>query len=271
MINKYANYDNSVAFEYDDSQFRLLDESGKLRYIGSETDGSNIQVPEGIVDGSALFKNTDIKSAPKLPDSLRDMTNMYSGCQNMTDPGFIPEGVTNIDGAYAYTGIRETPHMPDSINSANFAFDHCEDLERCDNFPQNMTHAVCMFYGDKSLGELPERLPDSLLYMNGFAADCPNLQRAPITGPNVKDMSQAYASCVRLENMPEVPEGAHAEDVVSDCYTLEHNTEDKKDSLSDAFQSADKQTDHKMDRDAAANALTDGITFDSDVEKQIGE
>lgn len=259
MMQKYSNADNSVAFEYDDEQFQHVGD-GRLKYIGTETDGSKIQVPEGLVDGTALFEDTKIKSGAQLPNSLRKMTNMYRGCIDMTDPGVIPDAVTDIDGAYSYTGIKDAPYMPDSVETSNFAFDHCEDLERCQNFSKNMKHAVCMFSGDKSLKELPEELPDALIDMDGFACACPSLVNAPKTGKNVKNMSNAYASDVSLENMPEIPEGAYAENVVTDCYTLEHQNKEKS-SLSAAFQAADEheKSDKPMNREAALSEITDSI------------
>lgn len=273
MIRKYA--DNAVSFEYDDEQFESRN-NGQLRYIGKETDGSQIQVPNGIVDGTAMFEDTDIQSAPDLPDSIKIMNNMYRGCANMKDPGRIPDGVTDIDGAYSYTGIRETPYMPDSVESANFAFDHCRDLERCENFSSNMRNAVCMFAGDKSLKELPEELPDSLVDMDGFACACENLTRAPKTGSNVKNMSHAYASNTRLENMPEIPEGAYAKDVISDCYTLEQKGINDG-SLSAAFQAANdfasdvKAPEKPLDRKAALDEITNGIESRGSVERQMTE
>lgn len=262
MIQKYT--DNTVSFEYDDEQFESND-YGLLRYIGTETDGSKIHVPDGIVDGTAMFQSTALQSAPVLPDSIKIMSNMYRGCRDLKDPGVIPEGVTNIDGAYSYTGIKETPYMPDSVESADFAFDHCVDLERCQNFSNNMKYAVCMFAGDRSLTELPEELPDSLIDMDGFACFCENLTKAPKTGSNVKDMSCAYASNTRLENMPEIPEGAYAKDVVSDCYTLEQKGINDG-SLSAAFQAANnfetKTPDKPLDREAALHDITDGIDHD---------
>lgn len=273
MIRKYM--DDAVSFEYDDEQFESRN-NGQLRYIGKETDGSRIRVPNGIVDGTAMFEDTGIQSAPTLPDSIKIMSNMYRGCADMKDPGQIPEGVTDIDGAYSYTGIRETPHIPDSVESANFAFDHCRNLEHCENFSNNMKNAVCMFAGDKSLTTLPEELPDSLIDMDGFACGCENLAKAPKTGCNVKNMSHAYASNTRLENMPEIPEGAYTKDVISDCYTLEQKGINDG-SLSAAFQAANdfskdvKTPEKPLDRDAALTEITDNIENGSSAEHQMEE
>lgn len=273
MIRKYM--DDAVSFEYDDEQFESRN-NGQLKYIGKETDGSQIHIPDGIVDGTAMFEDTNIQNAPNLPDSIKIMNNMYRGCADMKDPGQIPEGVTDIDGAYSYTGIRETPYMPDSVESANFAFDHCRDLECCENFSNNMRNAVCMFAGDKSLKELPEELPDSLVDMDGFACGCENLTKAPKTGSNVKNMSHAYASNTRLENMPEIPEGAYAKDVVSDCYTLEQKGINDG-SLSAAFQTANdfskdvKTSEKPLDRRAALDEITNGIENGSSAEHQMEE
>lgn len=264
MLRAYEG--NLGKFEYDDAVFAISDED-TLKYIGSETNGKNINVPDGLVDGTGLFEETDIKTGANLPDSIRKMSRMYYGCANMTEAGVIPDGVTDIDSAYAYTKIQETPQIPDSVKNADFAFDHCNDLERCVNFSDNLETANCMFSGDRHLTQLPEKLPESLRYMNGFASDCQNLEHAPLTCENVKEMDHAYASCQNLKVQPYVPDGASAENVISDCYKLEHQDEASHDkSLSQVFKAAEPA---HIDRDAALAEATASIEHSTDPDNQI--
>lgn len=252
---------DAVFFSYDDEEFQDMG-SGRLKYIGTQTDGSMIQVPDGLVDGTQLFEQSGLTSGAVLPDSLRIMNNMYMGCADMTDPGVIPAGVVSMDGAYAYTGIKEAPELPDSVTHANFAFDHCKDLERCGNLPENLKEADCMFAWNTSLQELPEELPEALTNMDGFACGCASLKHPPKTGRNVKNMANAYAGAVMLEEMPEIPEGAYAKNVVADCSTLmQKGYEDT--SLRAAFDRAntwEEKPEKPMDREAALTEMTSRIS-----------
>ena len=260
MKQTFQNEVDAISFSYDDTQFQSMGD-GRLKYIGAETDGANIQVPEGLVDGSEMFEQTGLTCGAKLPESLRIMNNMYRGCMDLKDPGVIPDGVTSMDGAYAYTGIKETPQLPDTITHANFAFDHCNRLERCGNFPANLKEADCMFSGDTVLQELPSELPDTVTDMDGFACGCENLKQAPKTGANVKNMSHAYASATSLEDMPEIPDGAYAKNVVSDCYTLEQKGLSDS-SLSATFEKAntfEEKAEKPMNREAALTEMTSHI------------
>ena len=261
MKQTYQNQVDAVAFAYDDTEFQNMG-NGRLKYIGTETDGTKIKVPDGLEDGSEMFEQTGLTSSAQLPESLRIMNNMYRGCADLKDPGTIPYGVTSMDGAYAYTGIIETPELPDTVTHANFAFDHCADLKRCKNFPANLKEADCMFSGNASLEELPPELPDTLTDMDGFACGCSSLKQAPKTGANVKNMSCAYASAVNLENMPEIPDNAYAKNVVSDCYALQQKGLSDS-SLRAAFEKADtfkENPEKSMNREAALSEMTSGIT-----------
>ena len=220
MVQKYTGPIGH--FQYDDTMYQI-DKDGHLKYIGSETDGHKIDVPDGLIDGTGLFAETGLTSGANLPDSLKVMNGMYFGCSDMTDPGRIPDGVTSINSAYSYTDIQKTPDLPDGIKEADFAFDHCASLEKCCNFPKALEAADCMFAGDTNLVELPKELPENLKTMNGFACNCENLRIPPKTNANVKVMNNAYASCQNLEVVPEIPEGALAENVITDCDMIENS------------------------------------------------
>lgn len=247
MIQKYAGTIGN--FQYDDAMFRI-NEDGNLKYVGSEVDGRKINVPEGLTDATGLFENVGLTHAANLPAGLKRMDRCYLGCSDMTDGGNIPDGVESINSAYSHTAIQVTPFMPDSVVDGDFAFDHCVDLEKCGNFSKNLKSANCMFAGNTNLVDLPEELPEGLDTMDGFACDCANLRIPPKTNKAIRIMDNAYASCQNLEKAPEIPEGASAENVISDCYTLEHP---------EAFDGVEKTTEKKFDREVATAEMTSGL------------
>ena len=263
MIQKYTGPIGH--FQYDDAMYKI-NEEGYLKYVGYEIDGHKINVPDGLVDGTGLFENVGLTSGANLPDSLKIMDRMYFGCSDMIEPGRVPEGVESINSGYAYTAIQETPALPDSIKKANFAFDHCTDLEKCRNFPKELEEADCMFAGDVNLVELPEELPERLKTMDGFACDCENLRIPPKTNAGIEKMDNAYASCQNLEVAPEVPEGASAENVTTDCYTLENSADGAS-----SEKTVEKTDDRTFDEKASERARLAGLESIAEPEQKSSD
>ncbi len=261
------NYNGSyrgkpVQFAYDDTEYSI-NENGQLHYIGTETDGTKIRVPDGVVDGTGMYSQTNLTSGVQMNDTLEVMDDFYLGCNQMVEPGEIRNGVTSIKGAYANTGIKTTPFMPDSVEHADFAFNECPSLESCNNFSENLVSANCMFSQDKNLKTLPENMPESLLTMDGFASGCEKLEKAPRTNEMVEVMDNAYAGAYSLTDKPYIPEGASAENVLADCRQFEQ-TDNKE--LSHAFQAAQAEAQSSVEeakaplnRTAALATLTDSI------------
>ena len=53
-------------FEYDDVEFRVFT-YGVIKYIGKETDGTKIKIPEGILDCSYMFETCNLITPPVIP------------------------------------------------------------------------------------------------------------------------------------------------------------------------------------------------------------
>ena len=110
-------------FDYDETQFEIfIDRS--IRYIGEETDGSKIMIPDGVVDLSYTFRNSKLVTPPripksvvycnctfyysyfltqaaKLPEGVLETSNMYHSCQSLVNAGSIPSTVTNCDEMFS--------------------------------------------------------------------------------------------------------------------------------------------------------------------------
>ena len=67
-------------FWYDPNEFRFVENQthmGGLRerfaYIGNETDGRNINIPDGILDCIGMFeKNQQLETPPRIPSSVKN-------------------------------------------------------------------------------------------------------------------------------------------------------------------------------------------------------
>lgn len=96
-------------FDYDEAEFNVgktVDEDGKvfyaLYYVGNETDGSKIHIPNGVKDISFMFMNNpNIKSGPDIPASVEKCSHTFDGCVNLEYPSDIHSNINQCDAAYA--------------------------------------------------------------------------------------------------------------------------------------------------------------------------
>lgn len=75
-----------------DSETGNESKSTVLRYVGDETDGKNIKIPEGVKNLDYAFENNkNLISAPEIPDSVESAFGAFKGCENVNDdlPGLI--------------------------------------------------------------------------------------------------------------------------------------------------------------------------------------
>lgn len=86
-------YEHNVgSFNYDDENFTVAP-NGYLLYIGNETEGEKITIPEGITDCTGMFQDTEIRTAPKIPNGVTTIDRMFMGCKNLQKYPEIPTGI----------------------------------------------------------------------------------------------------------------------------------------------------------------------------------
>lgn len=178
------------SFTYDPKQFQVqkIKIPGKdgssasvevLRYIGQETDGSKIQIPEGVENGQLMFMNTNIKSAPQLPKSLKRSNAMFQGCSQLEvanvnfppqlesasfmfancgnlkqGPVVIPGTVKNANMMFVNnTKLENTPRLGDGIKSGEMMFANCKSLTDFPNVPKSMSEYQHMTFGCEKLDQ----------------------------------------------------------------------------------------------------------------------
>jgi len=128
MIKKYHGYLGN--FQYDNREFKLVGgyNAQSLVYIGKETDGSKIKIPEGITSCNAMFYNCDI-----------------------TIPPVIPTGVVDCNFMFQHSRITEPPFIPYSVGSCDYMFEGCQHLMYAPLLPEAMINSRHMFSGCTSL------------------------------------------------------------------------------------------------------------------------
>lgn len=188
--NNMVDYDGPLGkFKYDKTQFTVdtyeieaedFPETGdhfdalsvpRLHYIGAETDGNKIKIPDGIKSGDFMFAGSNIKNTPRLPKSLEstysmfqdckqlktaiseipknvgNTSYMYSGCSNLKyGPRLIPANVKNMDGMFGECSkLVKPPYICDGVESTSFAFFDCSSLYGALKMPKSVTSAYGMY------------------------------------------------------------------------------------------------------------------------------
>lgn len=150
MLKEYVGEEGS--FSYDDEEFDFMDFNfgnkelsmhceHKLYYIGTETDGSKIRIPEGIIDCSCMFATKELQTPPRIPNSVKVCDFMFALCKD----------------------LRKAPQLPDGMRQCNFMFFDCELLEEPAKLPQSIGQANCagMYNGCMNLFTLFGTLIDN--------------------------------------------------------------------------------------------------------------
>ncbi len=162
MMKQYSGYLGK--FEYDDTQWTVKDSNHSpipgreiLHYVGQETDGSKIVVPDGLIHATALFWHTDIVTPPVLPASVKDADFVCYHCAHLVEPIVFSENVESIEAAMAGC-IQLT--MPSEIPSA------CKNGQNLYNGCKKLTQAVVV--------------PPGVEKADGMFRDCNALVRFPV-------------------------------------------------------------------------------------------
>lgn len=152
------HYEGEIGnFDYDDEEFRLglfdfknifgeisefvekcvISEKHtkpNLLYIGKETDGNKIAIPEGVSDLAFTFAESNIKTPPKIPTSVESIYNAFRDCEKLT----------------------KTPYIPLSVEFCSSAFQGCKSLESVENLPKETAFVDGMFKDCDVLKNIPE-------------------------------------------------------------------------------------------------------------------
>lgn len=151
-----------------------------LRYIGTETDGSKIHVPEGLKDMSLTFNGTDIKSTPKIPSSVEFMYGSFASCHQLeTADMLIPPSVKSSEFAFAdCVNLKKGPSViPGTIDNANYMFANCSSLENTPKIGKGVKQGERMFMGCEKLTKEPN-VPSSMTEYKDMTRGCTGIDAA---------------------------------------------------------------------------------------------
>ena len=205
MSNGYYHETNNVdgtmhyngalgEFDYDPTQFAIVDvhvptsnddvngvnKIHVLRYIGTETDGNKIQIPDGIKDASMMFMHSNIKSTPKIPNSVESTYAMFAECKDLkTVNGRIPPSVK--DGPFMFancSNLEKGPSViPGTMHDINYIFTGCSELKNTPRLGNGIQYAECAFADCKSLTDAP-KVPRSMMESQYMTSGCDGIDAA---------------------------------------------------------------------------------------------
>lgn len=145
-----------------------------LRYIGSETDGAKIHVPEGITSMDLMFANTNLKSAPEIPMGVTSMFATFASCPNLESANVtIPPTVEFAEFMFTdCKNLRTGPSVvPGNVKNANYMFSACDSLQNTPKIGNGVQQGEFMFAGCKALKKEPN-VPRSMLEYKNMTMSC---------------------------------------------------------------------------------------------------
>ena len=119
-------------FQYDDTEF--IEKSGNLHYIGTETDGSRIKIPKGIINCTFMFEGCNIVTPPTIPKGVTLCFGMFRNCKSLIKAPDIPEKTTNCCTMFygcdsLITGTPLPRRMPRRILNCFYMYQGCSALK----------------------------------------------------------------------------------------------------------------------------------------------
>ena len=161
-------------FEYDDTEFRLCDDYNKdlyLAYIGSETDGSKIKIPDGIIKCDYMFRDhVGLTSAPIIPEGVKSCKAMFEGCDALETMTVIPDSVENCEDMFRKCiNLKRSESISKNAKNCNFMFDGCLNLKNAPIMPNKIEFCNGMFRNCICLQEAHPLPLSAKQYMKIFA------------------------------------------------------------------------------------------------------
>lgn len=130
----YKTVYDSIGGESVDTQIPIL------RYIGTQTDGNRIDIPDGVKSLDYTFEGTKVKTVPALPEGVESMHATFKDCSELTGLSMKAAGDKQgfwnqimpwnwNDGVdWQLWGGEGAARLPSSVRDLSYCFDSCTQL-----------------------------------------------------------------------------------------------------------------------------------------------
>ena len=228
-MKKFVHYEGKLGtFDYDPSEWRVdkgdesKGKSERFMYIGFETNGSKIHIPEGVKDLSWTFsgrvRERAINPAPEIPDGVEVCNYTFASSDIQFAPEF-PDSVKSMQGTFngCYNLEQCMTSLPPFVENVSDLFGGCSKLKYCNfDLHSNIKDCSSMFAGCQSLQTTPDMIPDTVEKCSGMFNGCSSLAvlgnpfRDLVTGSdfypkNVESLSHMFHGCRSLMEVPPFP------------------------------------------------------------------
>lgn len=127
LMGVRCDLDLNRVYVYDDPEAENAREC--LHYIGFETDGSKIKIPQGITDCCCMFAGSTLVTPPIIPDGVTTCANMFVWSVSLESPPVIPESVKICTLMFGLcTQLKSAPVIPETVKNCYRMFYHCTSL-----------------------------------------------------------------------------------------------------------------------------------------------
>lgn len=170
---------------------------------------------------NTFANNTLLTVAPKIPDTVADLTQTFYQCTNLTEAPQLPSSAINVYGTFnGCTALTEAPAIPDGVTDISYAFYGCEQLLAAPVIPEGVTRLLHTFDGCLALVTASD-IPDSVTDMEGAFYQCESLKTTPLIGSGVTDMTHAFYRCNSLTTVQMLPASVKTlKYAFAECYAL---------------------------------------------------
>lgn len=154
-----------------------------------------------------FYNCSDLKIAPKIPESIKDMSVAFYKCNNLIIAPAIPDSVSKLSYTFALcTKLESMPEIGDNVKNFNGAFQTCSSLKNITKLPDSIEEMSGSFYKCENLRNSPE-IPASTIMLNSTFQGCTSLLLAPSIIPGkVENMQSTFEDCIALKSVPkEIP------------------------------------------------------------------
>lgn len=154
-----------------------------------------------------FYNCTELKIAPKIPDTVKYMSVAFYKCTNLLVAPDIPSSVIRLSYTFALcTKLESMPNIGNNVRDFSGAFQSCSNLKNTTKLPNSIEEMSGAFLGCTNLTVAPEIPLNAINLANTFQG-CTSLLSAPSIIPDkVENMQSTFQDCTALKSTPiEIP------------------------------------------------------------------
>ena len=158
-----------------------------------------------ITDITDLYKGcANMKTSPKLPDSIVTMNYAFNGCTALTSAPEFPKSVKNIQYVfYECPNITNAPDIPEAVVNMKYAFSGCTNIKNTPKLSSGMKVMTNAFEGCIYITDMPE-IPATVTDLSCTFKGCTSLVNTTVIPEAVDYLTDTFNGCTSLTGTLEI-------------------------------------------------------------------